>query len=1000
MTLTVDATTPYVNVGPAATGTIVDTNVPVLNFDGNSFSVREGMNPTLTVDADIAPKSAAEGRVLTVELVVTEAPADADYVGEHTQTLTLNFNINSGRRATHAFAITDDNIDEVDGTVTVTLPQNVPADTGQDYTVNTSDNVATINVTDDDTPELSISGGAAVTEGDPSDTAVYAEFTLTVQNGVLPKDDLTVALTVADVAGSNFITQEGAPNFTFPEGQMTATFRVPITHDNVAEANGDVRVTFGTPASDQDYRVVSAPGNTATVAVTDNDKTVGFTASGGTTTVDEDDGSETINLTTNFNAPTGDLTVTGTITGGTTNNSDIGTISGTIPAGTQTGTLTVRILEDAVVEGDESFEITLDAPSVTGWGVGSNATHTFVIRANDGTIGLTLSDGSVSGGTEGEGHTYTTLGIRANDDVREDIRFRLHSSHPEDVLLNGVNLQTPPQITLNDGSSVEILNNFRINPDDIAEPQETVTLSLEVIGGSLPAGWVFSNETFTFNIEANGNEIAFTDGLPTGSGAAVTLSEGGTRDLALTLAATGPTPEPITLAVTFSSTDVRLQSGTTVTIPASTSGTVNIPVLVVNDTTPEDAEDVTVMFAIQGTPPTGWREDTDADEYVITIPANDKTFEFMASGGTTTVEESVSGGAATINIETNFAPDGNVDITGTVAGNDGNDIGTISGTIVSGTQAGTLAVQIIDDAVAEVQESFVITLSPVVETSSPATLGWAVGTKNTHTVAVSHSDNTVSLVGADGRIRENGAGAGVPGTATLTVALSNVSPNPVNVQLTLTDDERFPPEDGDLTISGTGWNNTNNTLTIPAGVLSRTLTFSAPNEPGLENDDTNRETLTFSIARADDVTGPPSGWARDTDTDDILGDDVSYILTIIDDDLPSVSLVSDVTSVGEEGTMTFTVEIGSAPEGNVIVNYTIADGSTNPATAGVDYTAAPPTGQLTFPSGSGASQTIEVPILTDTLDEFNETILVTIALASGTGTRESWSIHRHRNDNG
>ena len=1210
LTVAIAAGTGYAAVSgsDSATVTVTDDDTPILSFRGNNFSVTEnGTNPVLTIDADIAPDSALE-----VALNVTDVPAGADYVNmDGNRTVTLTFDGDGGTSATYTFDINNDNTDEADGNVTVTLAAN----TGQDYTVNSSDDTATVAVTDDDTPELSISGGAAVTEGDPGDTAVYAVFTLTAN--IPPKDDLTVALTVADVTDSDFITQEGNRTFTFPGSTLTATYGIQITNDNVAEANGDVRVTLATPPTGgQDY-TVSTTDNTATVDVTDNDKTVQFTAAGGATsveerdggtmpislttnfaapaggltltgtvtdgtandigiisgtieagmrtgtltvavnddtdaedlesfeitlgnpaepdwsvgdngthtvnveandntvgfavdmsslsedgtanltlrlsnpayggglsvtvtksddatgdlsvngnngnsvtvlipagatthtislmarmdddpedeimarlqisavqtcdsisgntcantadtpewgradttgvdsanndhtvtipandktvefmadggatTVDEDGGTATITLTTNFNAPAGDLAVTGTITGGTTNNSDIGTISGTIPAGTQTGTLTVRIPEDAVVEGDESFEITLNDPAQPDWSAGAKSTHTVVIRANDGTVGFTSADG----GTVGEGHEFPSFGIRANAPVRENIVFRVRSSHPEDVLLNGASLTAAREITLNNGGG-ETLFTFSVNPDDIGEPQETVTLSLEAVGGGLPAGWVFSNETFTFNIEANGNEIAFTEG----PGAAVTLSEGGTQNLELTLGdpTTGATPEEIVLDVTFSSADARLQGGgTTLTISPSTSGSVNIPVEVVDDTTPEDAETLTVSFSIQGTPPTGWSVDAAADEYAITIPANDKTFEFTESGGATIIEESA--GAATLAIETNFAPDGNVAITGTVAGNDGNDIGAISGAIVGGTQTGTLTVEIIDDDLAEVRESFVITLSPVVETSSPATLGWAVGTKNTRAVAVSHSDNTVSIAGDDAGIEEGGG----TGTATLTVALSNVSPNPVNVRLTLTDDERFGPESGDLSVTGGTLNFGARTLdvTIPADTPGATLTFSAPDEADLA--DTGREIITFSI---DDVSGAPSGWARSIDNGGVLGDDVSYTLTIIDDDLPSVSLAGDVILDEEGGTMTFTVEIGSAPEGSdVVVNYTIDPGLTNPATAGEDYSVAR-TGRLTFPAGSEASQTIEAPILPDTLDEFNETILVTISLAAGTG---------------
>ena len=80
----------------------------------------------------------------------------------------------------------------------------------------------------------------------------------------------------------------------------------------------------------------------------------------------------------------------------------------------------------------------------------------------------------------------------------------------------------------------------------------------------------------------------------------------------------------------------------------------------------------------------------------------------------------------------------------------------------------------------------------------------------------------------------------------------------------------------------------------------------------------------------------------------------------------------------DEGAVNQTVAVflSSAQSSTVTVNYATADGT---ATAGVDYTAT--SGTLTFAAGETV-KAISIPILTDTLDEDAETILVNISSAS------------------
>ena len=106
---------------------------------------------------------------------------------------------------------------------------------------------------------------------------------------------------------------------------------------------------------------------------------------------------------------------------------------------------------------------------------------------------------------------------------------------------------------------------------------------------------------------------------------------------------------------------------------------------------------------------------------------------------------------------------------------------------------------------------------------------------------------------------------------------------------------------------------------------------------------------------------------------------------------PAVS-VSDATVQEADGAvLEFTVSLGHASSRTVTVSYTTSDGT---ATAGSDYTAA--NGSLTFNAGD-TSQTVEITVLTDSVEEGQETLTLTLssasnatlADASGTGAIEN-----------
>ncbi len=109
-------------------------------------------------------------------------------------------------------------------------------------------------------PEISIAAGSGITEGGD------AVFTVTADRA--PAANLAVALTVSEVAGSDFVAagNEGEKTVTIAPGETSSTLTVKTVDDQTDEADGSVTATVSAGTG---YTVGSA--STATVAIVDDD---------------------------------------------------------------------------------------------------------------------------------------------------------------------------------------------------------------------------------------------------------------------------------------------------------------------------------------------------------------------------------------------------------------------------------------------------------------------------------------------------------------------------------------------------------------------------------------------------------------------------------------------------------------------------------------------------------------------------------------------------------
>lgn len=242
----------------------------------------------------------------------------------------------------------------------------------------------------------------------------------------------------------------------------------------------------------------------------------------------------------------------------------------------------------------------------------------------------------------------------------------------------------------------------------------------------------------------------------------------------------------------------------------------------------------------------------------------------------------------------------------------------------------------------------VLTISPTANLSGMSDItvtanGASGSASSTFTLTINPVNDAPSFTkGPDQSVNENSGGQIVNNWAT------NISSGPAD-------------ESGQtLTFQVTG--NTNAPLfsTAPAISANGTLTYTpAAGASGL---------ATITVALMDN--GGTSNGGNNTSATQ------TFLITVLDG---GTLQFSNIFPVNENGNPVITVTRGPGSAGEARVDYATSDGS---ATSGLDYTAA--SGTLVFANGI-TTQSFQITLNDDSIDEPNETINLTLSNASGTG---------------
>ena len=427
----------------------------------------------------------------------------------------------------------------------------------------------------------------------------------------------------------------------------------------------------------------------------------------------------------------------------------------------------------------------------------------------------------------------------------------------------------------------------------------------------------------------------------------VDLSAASSNDITVNYAVTG--------TATGSGTDYTLADGTLTINAGATNGTITIAGIV-DDTSVEGNETIILTLSSPSNATLG-----SDSVHTYTISDNDGTPTVAFSSTSSIDSESVS--TRSVEIVMPFASDNDIEVdysvTGTATGS-GTDYTLANGTltILAGATTGTITItSIVDDSLDELNETIIITLS----NPTNATLGTDV----VHTLIINDDDSPPVI---DFNLTSS-SGDESTASKVITVDLSAISSQDVTVNYTIT---------GTATGSGADYTLADGTLTIVAGATSGTITIDSITDDSISEAD---ETVIITLSSPSNAT---------------LGSDSVHTYTINDNDSLPVVDFNAISSSGAESVSSagLTVDLSAASGQNVIVNYAVTGTATG---SGADYTLAD--GTITINAGE-TSATITIDnIIDDSLNEANETVIVTLSNPSN-ATLGSDSVHTYTiNDN-
>ncbi|HUL97232.1 MAG TPA: Calx-beta domain-containing protein [Usitatibacter sp.] len=754
------------------------------------------------------------------------------------------------------------------------------------------------------------------------------------------------------MSGTNFSGSPGTLNWA--DGDASPKF-IPVTiiDDSVVNTNRTFTVTL----SGATGGALGTPSSTV-VTIVDNDNTLQFSAA----TASANEGASATLTVTRLGGASGAASVNWAAANGT---AIAGTKYGTLgnstpPSGTinwgagdsASKTISIPILQDGAVTGNQTFTVALSSPSGTGTSLG--ATTLVTVTAVDTTSGVSFAQPTyqvTEGGTmvtvavHRIGVTTSAIGVTwttADGTAAAGTRFGTagNTTQKTGTLAWAAGDAADKTFTVGTSATIPVIN------DSIVQPTQAFTIGL-----SNPTGGAILGPQPTTTVSILDDDSVFAFDTPTISvheaGPNVTLNvtrTGSTNTAATVMFAT--TAGTATATTDYTTTSGTISFGAGETTKAITIGSVAAPaphIPVINDALIEPDETFTVTLS---SPTGGGHLGTPVTSTVTIISDN---MGIAMAAATRTVAENA--GAIDVVVQRLGPPTGAVSVNYTItpgtAINGTHYIATPSGQLNWADTDGaakTIHVVIVDDSVVNPNRTFTVTLS--------GASGAALGTPASTAVTIVDDDNNVQFSSATASVTEGS-------NAMLSVTRTGGTANPASVVWTVANG---------TAVQGTDFG----TITVSSPPLTGTLNWNAGDGVAKSISIPTLQNTTPQGARVFTVTlSSPTGAT--------MGTTPTSTVTINDNDLGFVLSAATYTIAENAGNLTVTVNRLNSASAAASVQWTTANGT---AVAGTRFGTANNTGQksgtLSWAAGDATPKTFTVPIINNALVDGDATFTVSL----------------------
>jgi hypothetical protein len=805
----------------------------------------------------------------------------------------------------------------------------------------------TITVAAPALPTLSIDD-VTQAEGSTEDFTLY-QFIVTLSESSSETVQVTVNASGGTATSGTDYEALTSTLVEFAPGETSQTVTVKVAADLLHEGDETFEVKLSNPVG------ATLADDTGLGTIT-NDDTINVSLSGTVTQAEASTGTTSFEFTATLDAVSAiDVVVPWTLENVTTNDADFnagqsksGTV--TIPAGQLSAKLPAFLVNgDNTVELDETFTVTLGAPTTAGVALVSDAKTVTGTITNDDSATITMTPVAQAEGNSGTANM--AFEVTLSNPVDIDVTVDYSTADGTALLSDNDYTETKGTLTFAAGGALTQTINVPIVGDTTVEADETFTLTLSAVqatGRNVTAG-----EAVTGTIQDD------DDSTPTISIDDATIAEGESGETLLTFTVTlsEKSATPVTLKwstadiTALSASDYTAVSEETLTIPADTL-TQTITVKINGDKLVEKDETLKVTLSDLSGAKAGDLEaiGTITNDDIAVASITESVTQVEGDSGTKEYEYTVSIDQAaefdvvipwTFNhVTTNDADfDPSLTKSGTV-------------TIPAGeTSVKIPAFKTAGDFSLEADETFTVALG----TPEDAQVQLSE-TKATGTGTIENDDDATVSISPQVKLNEGNTGAtdyefevSVDNAAGIDIVV------PWTFTHTTTTDEDF---DGSLTKSGT--------ITIPAGQTSVKIpAFKVLGDTAIETDETFLVTL-----------GTPETEGVTLSVTNQVGEG-----TVQNDDVEATITASITQSVsqdeGNSGTTSYeyTVTIDQASESDVVIPWTFAHVSTNDADFEAGFTKS---GTVTIPAGQTSIKIPVFKVLGDTTFEQDETFTVTL----------------------